>query len=328
MAIFSNTVFTPVVEQSEEYIASQYPNIMPTVESAYEIACEGHRDINNLIAGMYISDILIEEAVNEGAEAEPLVENAVKDFIKKAKKKFEEIKNKIVAWFKKVWDSIKMKLTSNKEFVKKYEDQIRAKAKVASGYKVTKHNFNTDIKGTILPMMDKIVSFAEKSATDKNTEDFGTNMIKDLKYGGATTISELKEKITNNHVGKEVKNTTITSDVEKMIKYCLDVNVTLGILEDLKDGNVKKINEMIKSLDGSGEDVAVIHGKVKCFNTATSTIQQLNTIAVSLINQINKEYVALLRGLMAYKVPTKESYTSDDELMGGSSIFEAAMSMI
>jgi len=339
MAIFTKSNIAPVEEQFDVNV-EDYPYIMPTIESAYEIACEGYHDMYKLLGGLYASDIMIEEAVKEGAEAEPLIESNVKEFINKAVAKFTEIRNRIVAWFKKIVDNLKIKFASSKDFVTKYESRILEKVDVAKDYKPARHDFNdTKIRDTIGKAMAEITAYAKADSEKKSgkSDNFVAQMVKKADPK-ATTIGELKGNITKTITGAEVSTQVSKSEVTNMIKYCKNIATSLAAIEDLKNKNVSTINNIIKDLNGSGKEVEVIHAKVRNYNAAVSAIQQLNTVGVSLVNQINKEYIATMRGLMLYKVPTKESVTSDEELMGddkadekveeSTSIFESALNMI
>ena len=328
MAIFSNK-FIPVVEQVEdESFVDMYPAIEGTTECGFEIASEGYSDVHKLVSSMYITDILIENAVFKGADAQPLIEGAIKDFKDKAVKKFKEIVAKIKAWFKKIIDRLKVRFTSSKEFVNKYRDQLRAKAKNSQGYKVTRHKFNHKVSSTYNTMVDNIETFAVRTAFAHESSNFAEDMAK-AADSKAKSISDLKKIIVDKHVGKEVSNTTITSDVDEMIKYCDNSNVAVAELETLRDIGVKHINNFIKEIEGSGDDSARVTKMVSNCNTATSAIQQLNTTCAKIVDDIVKEYIALLRGLMLYK-PAKESYTPDEELMTNNeaqSMFEAALNL-
>lgn len=340
MAIFNNSTFSSVLEQDENTITEMYPHIMPTVEAAYEIACEGYGDVHKLVAGLYISDVLIESAVREGAEVEPLIEGAVKDFLAKVKAKFIEIKNKIVAWFKKIFDNLKIRFTSTNDFVKKYKDRILQRAKVVKGYSVSKHDFDTDVCGVIDGAISKIVDFAKKDADEKfknkakiDGDKFVENMCKTVD-SKATNISELKTRITEKLVGDEHVGSVGSSEASAMIKFCEGIQKTLSELDKLKNKNVDTINKAISDIEKAAKDsendkvAERVHLLVKNYNVAINAMQGLNAIAVSVVNQINREYVSILRGLMLYK-NANESFTSDEGLMGESanSIFESALSV-
>ena len=327
MAIFSAKYNTPVVEQTEDSFVDMYPFIEGTTECGYDIAAEGYSDIHKLVSSMYITDILIENAVMEGAEAEPLIEGAIKDFKDKAVKKFKEIIEKIKNWFKKIIDRLKVRFTSTKDFVNKYRDALRTKAKNSQGYKVTRHKFNHNVSSTLSTMLDKIETFAIRTAFAHDSSDFTADMAA-AADSKAKSISDLKKVIVDKHVGKEVTNTTIGSDVEEMIKFCDNSKVAVAELETLRDISVKHVNNFIKEIQGSGDDSARVTKMVSNCNTATSAMQQLNTTCAKIVDDIVKEYVALLRGLMLYK-PAKESYTPDEELIDnkGQSMFEAALNL-
>lgn len=330
MAIFSNNKFAPVIEQVEDNSVDMYPAIEGTVECGFEIAAEGYSEVHKLVSSMYITDILIENAAMNGEDAQVLIEGALKEFKNKAVNNFKRICAQIKNWFKKMIDRLKVRLTSSKEFVNKYRDAIRAKAKNSQGYKVTRHKFKHDIDATYKAYVKAIGDYAEKAntAAAASKEDFVEKMI-GAANSKSKTFSELKQSIVDKHVGKEVTNTTITSDVGTMIEWCDNSNVAIAQLENIRDEGVHRIEGFIRKIEGNGEDSSAVHAAVNNFNTATSMIQQLNTTCAKIVNDIVTEYIALLRGLMLYK-PAKESFTPDEELMEktpGQSIFESALNM-
>jgi len=328
MAIFSNKMTpVPVVEQTEDTFVDMYPAIEGTVEHGFEIAAEGYSDVHKLVSSLYITDILIENAVMEGAEAEPLIESSVKEFKDKAVKKFKEIVEKIKNWFKKVIDRLKVRFTSTKDFVSKYRDALLTKAQNANDYKPARHDFITDFTNSYGAMVDKMADYAKDHAESKE-DDFVAKMIGNASPK-AKTISELKQVLVHTHVGEANKKSKLTaSEVEDMIKYCDNSRVAIANLENIRDRGIKAINGFIAALNGSGKEVGAIHAATAKYNAAASAIQQLNTTCVKIVDDIIKEYVAVLRGLMLYK-PAKESYTPDEELMDNNtqSMFEAALKL-
>jgi len=328
MAIFNNNTFTSVMEQDESYIAEQYPYIMPTIEAAYEIACEGYADVHKLIAGLYVSDVLIETAVAEGSDAEPLIEGAISDFLKKVKDKFIEIKNKIIAWFKKIIENLKIRFTSSAKFVQTYKKQIAEKAKTSAmaNFTTTIHTklIGADIVGEVTKAIETIKTVA---STDKGSEKFPEIMAKKV-HSKASTIGELKEAITNEIMGDEDKEKRLSSsDVNKMIDFCSTINSTIEKLNGIKDKGTKAIDQFIKDLDKVNANEDKISKKVSNYNTAISAIQQMNTVGVSLVNKANSEFIAILRAFMLFK-PAKESYSGEDLMEESNGIFESALNMI
>ena len=242
MAIFTNNTFAPVVEQAEDILVDKYPHIMPTVESAYEIATEGYGDIYKLMSGLYIADLKVEEAVREGAEAEPLIEASIKEYKDKVIAKFKEIGEKIAAWFKKIWENLKIRFGSSKDFVVKYKDAIIAKSKTVKDFKPKHHEFNTDVKGVIGGYMSTIVDFAKADAEKNKANDkFVADMVKKVN-SKATTIGEMKSAVQEELIGKEVETAISASAVAAMVKYCENISVALATMEDLKNKNAKAIN--------------------------------------------------------------------------------------
>lgn len=332
MAIFNNTAFTPVVEQSEEELIERFPGIMATAEGAYEIACEGSADMYRLLAGLYAADVMIEQSVSEGAtDVEAVVEGTLKEFASKVKAKFIEWRDKIVAWFKKILDNLKIRFSSSKDFVEKYESRILEKAKNVKEFKPKHHDFNTDISGEVKAVGKAMVEYA-KSVADKKIsagDGFVPAMIKATGYK-AQSVGELKEQLKEKMVGKEIEGTAINANtVTKMVKYCKSINVATAELTAIRDANVAALNKIISEIDQSGKSVEIIKAKTANYNIAVSAMTQLNAVAVGLVNMINKEYVGILRALMLVKT---ESATDDETMLEDtnteSSIFESAMNMI
>lgn len=325
MAIFNKSTFEPVVEQDED-IVGKYPNIIPTIECGYEIACEGYYDLYKLIGGLYISDIMIEQAVSEGADAEALTENAITDFVNKAVDTIKKIGEKISVWFRKIIDDMKVRFTTTSNFVKKYESRIREKAKNIKDFKPKRHNFTTtDIYKEFSDMLTKISEFAKKDSEDDDSDHstFTTRMVQFIN-SKATTIGELKTIVKKDITGDITDTSISSSDIDDMIKYTVNVGGLIADIKDLEGKNKQIINKTISDLKGSGKTVNVITVKTNNYKSALSAIQQLNSLGVSLANMINREYVAVLRSLLLYSV--KES--ADDELLESSnSIFESAMNM-
>lgn len=336
MAIFNNTMFAPVVEQDEDMIVDQYPHIQPTVESAYEIAYESYSDMYKLLGGLYVADVMIEQAVIEGADGAALMENAATDFVKKAVAKLKELKNKIVAWFKKILDNIKVRFTASSKFVQTYEKQLKAKAKTVTGYKPMMHKIDEDVEKIVGEAIGKVVAFAnkEKGKVDgekaKATEDFGSKLIKAVD-GKATDFNGLKKNLSEKIISADKVETLVTeAKVNAMIEYCKNTSKALKAIEDVKAKNVKTIDEAIGYLNGLNKEVDVAHAFIANFNKAISLVQQLNTVAVSAVNAINAEYVAVLRGLMVRKVKesAEEELMEEAEPTTENSIFESALAMI
>ena len=82
MAIFTNTSY------ENDYVCENV-NVEPTMEGSAQIMYEFASDIYKTISATYISDIMIESAISEGAtNMEDVMEKTVSDFAKSAKEKF------------------------------------------------------------------------------------------------------------------------------------------------------------------------------------------------------------------------------------------------
>lgn len=329
MAIF-NKDFFPVQEQKE------YPNIDGTIECGYEIATESYRDINNLLAGLYVSDVMIESAVYEGAtNAQALIEGAMGDFYQKTKKKFREAIDKIKAWFKKIIENIGIRLTRGSEFVRKYEDAIREKAQKSSsaGYKVTMHEYKTGIDQMYDKYAGNMLVYVMNLADDKKAKvpdgDFVSKMYKSVSNNKASSLSELKDIMYKECVGKEHTNVQVKTKVGMMIDLCKNGNAVIEEIRRLEKIAVDSIEDLIKAIEKAEKNDDSNGPKlVRGANAVSSAVQQLATVCVDVNNKMITEYIGHLRGFMLYK-PAKESYNPDEDLMsGGQSLFETAMSMV
>lgn len=92
MPIFSTTSSKQLSRDTYEKIENNFYNTL--IESSYEMV--------QLNAALYISDVMIEEAIFEGMTSpEILLEGLVKDAVDKIKLIFQKFWAKIRGWFKK-----------------------------------------------------------------------------------------------------------------------------------------------------------------------------------------------------------------------------------
>lgn len=332
MSIFSKTVITPVVEQTDDYLLDMYPEIVPTAECGYEIAQECQYETHKLASSLYIADIMIEQAAMEGAtDIEAVIESTVKEHYENVKKKFTETLNKILAWFAQVIKDMKVMMSGAKAFIRKYKGAIEKKISDVGTFTVKASVTDEDVAHNVTGMMTKLLNFA-KSEADKTekSEDFVERMCKAVD-SSASSVGDLKKNLRAAHFSAErVEKSLNSSDVKKMVSFCDNSSIIIGYIEDLKNFNKKEISAMINGFSTAEEMKEVNKAKEKYFGTAIGTVQQLNTLAVSMVKEIAREYLANLKALLTVKPKaTQESFTPDEELMteNKTSIFESAMSL-
>lgn len=159
-------------ENNEEIVVEAYQGFVdPSFAGLQTILAESTAESMQLQAGLYISDVLMEEAVFEGAaEPEVLLESVVGDTWSKLRKKFEALWAKVQAWFAKAREWLQLKFTTGEKFVKKYEDEILKKQATGFSYKGYKFTLDEGSK-TVDTMIDKLGAELTKAVGFKVDED-------------------------------------------------------------------------------------------------------------------------------------------------------------
>lgn len=327
MAIFANTLL-------ENDYSHDYVNVDPTMEGSAQIMYEFASDMYKLISATYISDIMIESAISEGAtDIEGVMEKTVSDFAKAAKERFIKLKDQIKAWFKRIRDKFKAFFLSAEKFVQTYEKQILENLKRVGSYKYYGYKFTDDgpcsiateeinkIKGIV----DTIGTSVEKGEADRIKEHL------DGVFGSDTGVTGKKEEFQKQVRGGQTNTVEITvseATAKKMIKAISNHKVVIADLNKLEASTEKNINKMIDELkkDESKKATAdIVSKKVKLFNNCISGIQALNSMAASEENIRYKQYHAALKKILFAK---KTESFDGGESTEGSSIFESALNML
>jgi len=232
MAIFtSNKVLTENVNLPE------VGEIMPTMEASDQILYEFAEDMYKINAALYVSDVIIEQSVMEGAEnPEALLENVVGDFFKKIVEAFKKLWAKIKAWFKEVIKTLEVQFMSGEKFIKKYKKELEDKKATGFNYKGYKYD---------VAKMEKSIDDVAKKASGYTNTDLGnldkiTKEDLEKRLGDVAQLSgsEFVEKV----FGKAI--TDIKADITRDLRGNIDKELELKDFE----GNSK--SEMISFVEG------------------------------------------------------------------------------
>lgn len=129
MPIFSTTSSKQLSRDTYEKIENNFYNTL--IESSYEMV--------QLNSALYISDVMIEEAIFEGITSpEILLEGLVKDAVGKIKLIFQKFWEKIRGWFKKIGDYFKSLFKSGEKINKQYGDKIKSSGSSSSNTSTSK----------------------------------------------------------------------------------------------------------------------------------------------------------------------------------------------
>ena len=336
MAIFTNTQY--VAEEVEVY-----DDVNPTLEGATEILYEFSSDMYKLVGATYVADIMIENAVTEGAtDVEALVEGTMSDFRKKASARLKELRAKIAAWFKKVIDKIKLFFTGSKNLIAKYKTQIvdnfgkmKDEDKSYQGYDYmdldeidAAHSKAVDeIKGvfefinknepTSEELDKKFVEAVQKAAGDDKVEDVAA--LKDsfkLKLRGGKTESEK----------------VVIADINKLIKVLASGDAVINKIKSyagLVDSMIKRAISEIEKPEKADKDATPVTTKATVYNKLITAITGLTTTAVEVIQAANNDYFKVLKKVAGYtEKAKKENKPETPASESASSIFESALGLV
>lgn len=165
--------------------------IIPTSECFDEIITESAKDSYKLRAATYVSDILMEEAVMEGANSEILLEGFGRDLWEKIKTMFKKLVAKIKEWYNAFKRALALLITSGKEFVTKFEKELLKKN--AKGYK-----YKT-FKYTIGAAESKFKPESNNSTDEAATQALsGLDKLGSLEGDDLKNVDKIKQIISGN----------------------------------------------------------------------------------------------------------------------------------
>lgn len=334
MAIFTNAIY----ENTTSYVND---NIEPTMEGSAQIMYEFASDMYKLISATYISDIMIESAITEGAtDVQPLMEKTVKEFAKNAKEKFIELKNKIVAWFKNVIDKIKVFFMNSSKFIVKYEKAINDNIENIGSFEYTGYKYSTskanspcDIGEAKIAELKGVVEKIGKTVT-KDEGDTKYKIDETIaKTVGDAGVSGMKddliEKMRGGRTSKDIIKVA-KNDVSSMIDAVKNSKQVIENIEKLRKKTNEALDGIIKEFDTAENrniNANAVTTMAEYYNKGITAIQAVNTVAVNEENTRCRQFTAVLKKLATAKKKTTESF-GDDDFVSGSSIFESALNML
>ena len=317
-----------------------------TLEEMQNILFESARDMYEIQTGMLIADVVLEESVLESAvgteELETVTEGVVKDSLTKLKELFIKLRNKIVAWFNKAIDNVKIFFTTGEKFVKTYEDRIRAAASNAKDFEYEGIEYTPEAgfaktkeasaklkelvaaiaKGTEKELTSNLASLKEKPEAkdykEEINEKFGVKSIGEI----STNIKEAFGKGTDK---KTIKN----PDFNKMLAVLKNKNQYIKDVETIKNDAVKSIQEMLDLIDtaqrlaksqkdaNSGAIAAFVSQASKKARTLISLNNSIAAVSISMIKEVAKSYEGVLKKLIRTTSSKTKGY-DPNELAGGS----------
>lgn len=316
------------------------------------ISMEAASDIYKIQAGMFVSDIMMESAIMEGASEEVLLEGFAKDIFDKLIETFKKLWAKIKEWFNKAIRAIQILFMSGEKFVKKFENEITSKDTTGYSYKGYKWNkgpvaklyelkdyekaevaATTSIEAAITDLLG--TEFKEEKVTGEHVTKFKEEFFK--KLANVDNLSEMKSEAIEKATGgekEEIENFEVYS-ISEMISHIKDSKKTIAKLNKAQVNIKKDCDNAIKSLENFRKSLST-EEKAKHSTTVTNLasiyrfLVSVSLAGVETATTVNKmqqrEFEGALKGLLRYK-GTKEGFNYDSS-KGSTSILEAAMKMI
>lgn len=359
MAIFGNVKKVTESDTELKFGNETFDDVFGDEDSLMKISQEAAHSLYQINAGMYISDILMEQQVMEGANPEVLLESFGKDMIKKIKETFVKLVQKLKDFFMKLYKTLEPMFLSGSSFVKKYEKELSDKKVMGYSYETFKYTYSAG-EQRVAGISDKVTGYTTKyfgglgNIDDLVDSEKQKENLKDLngKVGevseekksmiesvGAKSVEELISSVYKSfRDGKDMKsdfkdfNGNSKSD---MMKFILEKQNLLTSIKKDEDMLIKYYSRVIKALDMAGNKmkgqegyaaVATFVSKVSgLLRYAGSIILTVSRVRITVIREINGEFSRILKGYLRFS-PAKESteeVLEDNE--EEASILEAAM---
>lgn len=365
MSIFSTTKpkqqdeLTAVIEQAEGFVDSSLSGLQTVLsESAYEAY--------QLQAGMYISDVLMEEAVFEGTSTpEILIEGFLKNSWDRLVKIFEDLWKKVQGWFAAAKQSLQVLLLSGEKFVAKFGDVIKkkdAKDFKYEGYKYTlsagsdkvgAHIANLE-KGlneavgfkidetsmTVAGQKDQFTKADHKEAYDLSQEK--KNLLSKLGNEDLSAIlADVREEFRNGAKDATEISGFSANSKEQMLELVKDSKTIVGNLDKaykvLKADfertltSVKQAKNILSKEDdkkatNKAKVTAFANHKYQLAHFALTTMSSLHATEVSCIKEAAKAFQKALKSFISAKAEKVEA--TKPEATKESSILEAAFQIL
>lgn len=296
MSIFGNrqtAVTTATVESYQGYVGEGLAGLQ-------SIVAESSQEAFQVRAGMYISDVLMEEAVTEGsAQPEVLMEGFAKGAFGKIRDIISKLWAKVKAWFEKAKKHVQMIFTSGESFIKKFKNEIEGKASGGfeyEGYKYTFSTGNSLLDGKLSTLQKAVgeavgfdithVSADSQQASiqgsgDKYKDSFNFTEEKEalVKRLGADELSTvLKEVHKAYRGGKDSKDTFKDFNGNSKAELMAFVSDKAGELKSIEQSQkeideqfsrvltaIDKAKSKIEGSEAKGEDATATKGKQVTF---------------------------------------------------------------
>jgi hypothetical protein len=226
-----------------------------------EIVAESTQEAFQLHAGMYVSDIIMEESVLEGAaDPEVLMEGFVKDSFAKIQKIISDLWAKVKAWFGKVKENLKIMFASGKRLVENYKDQFLKKP--TNGFSYKGHHYTMKAGQDSIKAKRAIL---EKAIDDSVGFDLSKFTVDSQKADLASRSS--KEKFNE----KEEKEAILKAlGSEKMGDVLKEIHKAFrnGSAEksDIKDFSANSREEIFSFVEDAGKNLTEVEAQEKAIN--------------------------------------------------------------
>lgn len=291
----------------------------PSLAGIQTINAEAALEAYQLNASLYISDVIMEEAVIEGAaEPEVLLEGVVKGSLTKLKEMFQRFWAKVRAWFEKAKRALQMIFSSGEAFIKKFEEDLNmknVKGFTYEGYHYTLQDGANTVQEKVdeaKKFLHETVGFNFKEAQqtmygqkeilgkrerngEYNTSEEKEKLIKRL---GAEELSEVldevKKAFRNGKDEKEEIEDFSGNSKQELIAIVKNMKKNISEVEKQQrdtDNNFKKVLNAIQNAQSeiqretaSGDEVAA-QRKAKLLTFANHKFQ-LAHYALSIINSL------------------------------------------
>lgn len=315
--------------ETQEKITTEGFEFEGTLEEMQNILMESAQDMYEIQTGLLIADVVIEESVLESAvgmeEIESVMEGVVKDGLTNLKELFIKLRNKVVAWFKKAIDNVKIFFSTGEKFVNAYGDRIRAAAANAKDFEYEGIEYTPEkgfaktketsaklkelvaeiAKGTQKELTSNLASLKEKPEAKDYKEEINAKF-------GVKAIGEITTNIKE-AFGKEKdvdKKTIKNPNFGKMLAILQNKSTYIKDVESIRDDATKSIQEMLDLIDSaqrlakSQKDAnkAAIASFVSQSSKKARTLISLNNsigaVSIKMIKEVAKNYEAVLKKLI------------------------------
>lgn len=314
-------------EYTEEELKESFSNGL-TID-LYDILNESAREIFQTKTALLTADVVLEKSVLECTlsmdEAEVTMENAVTEAGNRFLKSLTNLKDRIIAWFKKAGENISAFFMSGEKFIKTYKSELdkkdlsKFKVKcytwdINKGSALVRDSIN-DIQGAIYDIHNMANAPASKDKESlKATIEKKKNELKSLVKDGTTIInayrsSEKTEQTINKsqRIADVASNKTVLASMEATKK---------GLIAAI-DSCIKDIGSLTKRLKSDDKEDRQYCNMIMSFYSeeANRMVAQVTTICSTQINlqkQRVSESLNILKAALRYnpaKGEAKETKT-------------------